>query len=142
MFGQNRESLRRVYVSAWEKHRQSQALEPLEQMIVQVIQLHPEYHTLLENEDQALQQDYTPEGGQSNPFLHMGMHLAIQEQLSTQRPAGIVEAYKALMEKHQDAHTVEHQIMECLGEMLWSAQRNGTAPDEQAYLSCIKRHAS
>lgn len=141
MFGQNRESLRRVYLDAWEKFKQAQPLEPLEQMIVQVIEQHPEYHGLLEHTEQALQRDYTPEDGQSNPFLHMGMHLAIHEQLQTARPSGIVEAYQALMETLQDAHQVEHQIMECLGEMIWSAQRQGSAPDEQAYLGCIRQRA-
>jgi len=141
MFGNDRTALRRYYVESWRKLRTGAPLEPLERLVAEVVQSHPEYHALLENGEDSLDREFTPEGGQSNPFLHMGMHIAIHEQLSTQRPAGIVEVYQRLLAKHGNAHQVEHQMMECLGEMLWQAQRDGTAPQEQHYMECLKRRA-
>ncbi len=88
MFGNNRTELRQMFYRSWQKHQQQQIMEPLESVIARIIELHPEYHALLENE-KAMDQDYTPEMGQTNPFLHMAMHISIQEQLSTDRPAGI-----------------------------------------------------
>lgn len=138
LFGNDRTALRRYYLEAWRKLRAGEPMQALERQIAEVVQQHPEYHSLLED-DTALDRDYTPEQGQSNPFLHMGMHIAIGEQLATQRPAGIVELYQALQSKYGDHHQVEHQMMECLGEMLWQAQRSGSAPQEADYLNCIRR---
>jgi hypothetical protein len=138
MFGTDRTALRRFYLEAWRKLRANEALEPLQRQIAEVVSEHPEYHALLEGED-VLAQDYTPEMGQSNPFLHMGMHLAIREQLGSDRPAGIVTAYRALLLRLGDAHAVEHHMMECLGQALWEAQRAGRAPDEAAYLACLRQ---
>ncbi|MEW6648379.1 MAG: DUF1841 family protein [Pseudomonadota bacterium] len=138
LFGNDRTALRRFYLEAWRKLRDNQPLEPLERQVAEVVSEHPEYHALLESED-TLVQDYTPEMGQSNPFLHMGMHLAIREQLGGDRPAGIVTAYRTLLLRLGDAHTVEHHMMECLGQALWEAQRAGRAPDEAAYLDCLKK---
>lgn len=134
MFGQNRDQLRQMWTDAWNKFMQHQPLQPLEQQLVEVIKLHPEYHALLSH----TQADYLPELGQSNPFLHMGMHLALREQINTNRPAGINECYQKLTRK-LDAHEAEHSLMECLAEALWQAQRNQTAPDEAAYLQCLKQ---
>lgn len=139
IFGQNRDELRRFYVQAWRKHNEKLPIEPLEGMIIDIIALHPEYHAMLADEEQALSHDYSPEQGQSNPFLHMGMHIAIREQLSTQRPAGINAAYEALLKQRGDIHEAEHQMMECLGEAMWQAQRNNTAPDETAYIHCLQQ---
>ena len=141
MFGQDRNQLRQMYVNAWQKHQAGALLQPLEALIAEVIALHPEYHALLEQGVDALQKDFLPELGESNPFMHMGMHIAIREQLSTDRPAGIVLAHKKLLLRMQDPHAVEHHIMECLGQSLWDAQRNNSAPDESAYLSCVRKLA-
>ena len=141
LYGNNRDEIRRAYCAAWDKHRQGLALEALEQQIVAVIALHPEYHNLLTDPDVALTRDYTPEMGQTNPFLHMGMHLAIREQLATNRPIGIIEAFGVLMARAQDAHAAEHHMMECLGEALWQAQRDNQSPDEARYLNCLMRLA-
>lgn len=137
-FGQNREQLRRFYLQAWHKHNERLPVEPLEGMIIDIITLHPEYHPLLADEEQALGHDYNPEQGQTNPFLHMGMHIAIREQLSTHRPVGINAAYEALLKRLGDVHEAEHRMMECLGEAMWLAQRNNTLPDEAAYLACLQ----
>ena len=139
MFGQDRSQLRHLFFAAWHKYLAQQPLDPLEQLIASIVQQHPEYHALLKDEAANLDKDYTPEMGQTNPFLHMAMHIAIQEQLATQRPDGITELYKNLMQIYKDTHEVEHQMMECLAEMMWQSQREGTLPDEAAYLQCLQQ---
>ena len=141
MFGQDRNQLRQMYIEAWKKHQAGALLQPLESMIAEIIALHPEYHTLLEKGIDAVDKDFLPELGEANPFMHMGMHIAIREQLGTDRPTGISTAYKKLLLHLQDAHEVEHQMMECLGQTLWEAQRNNTAPDEARYLLCVQKLA-
>ncbi len=130
--------MRKVFYAAWKKHQAQEKLEPMETMLVQIITLHPEYHNLFENEDNLLR-DFPADAGQSNPFLHLSLHLAIQEQLSLQRPAELPALYRQLIEKHADVHTAEHKIMECLSEMIWQAQRNQSMADESQYLSCIRK---
>ncbi|MCL4315353.1 MAG: DUF1841 family protein [Gammaproteobacteria bacterium] len=141
MFGQDRRALRQVFLDAWRKYRERSALEPLEEIIARVICDHPEYQRLLENEEYALEHDYPAESTLSNPFLHMGMHITIREQLAARRPAGVNELHQALLTRLGDAHAVEHHMLECLGETLWRAQRSGSAPDEAAYLECLRRAA-
>ncbi|MFO1207442.1 MAG: DUF1841 family protein [Burkholderiales bacterium] len=138
---QDRSSLRRSYVEAWRKWRERLPMEPLEHQIGSVVEQHPEYHPVLEQDAQALHRDYSPEGGQSNPFLHMGMHLAIREQVVTNRPAGITAIHAALSQQLGSAHEAEHRMIECLGEALWNAQRSGLPPDESAYLESLRRLA-
>lgn len=139
MFGQDRNQTRQVFIDAWQKQQNNQPLEPLEEIIVTILSQHPEYQALLDNSDRALGAEYLPENGETNPFLHMGMHIAIHEQLSTDRPTGIAGIFQQLVMQSGDAHQAEHQIMECLGEMLWQAQRAQKMPDEQAYLACLKK---
>lgn len=138
MFGQDRDQMRRFYCDVWRKINAQQALEPLEQQLATVIGQHPEYHALLEDAELACSKDYLPEAGETNPFLHMGLHMAIQEQRATDRPAGIKNLYRQLLHTCPDPHELEHRIMECLSEMIWRAQRYNTIPDEQAYLKCIQ----
>jgi len=135
IFGNDRNQLRKAYSDAWNRFQQGLPLQPIEQQIVTVIQEHPEYQKQIGN----LLMDFLPESGQSNPFLHMGMHLALREQVATNRPIGITSCFKSLAKKTGSPHEAEHQMMECLGEALLQAQQNATTPDEQAYLSCLKR---
>jgi hypothetical protein len=137
---QSREQLRRVYLDAWRKHREGLPMEPIEAQVADVIAQHPEYHAFLEN-DAALDKDYSPEGGQSNPFLHMGLHLAIRDQIATNRPVGIRAAYAAAVEHAGSEHDVQHRFIECLAEGLWEAQRAGLPPDEKVYLERLLRLA-
>lgn len=139
MFGNDRNQMRQVFLRAWEKHNKNLKLEPLEELVVSILGQHPEYQPLLENEDKALSRDYLPESGETNPFLHMGMHIAIQEQLGTDRPAGIVDIYKQLIARTGDAHAADHAVMECLGEVLWQAQRSNNMPNDAAYLDCLRK---
>ena len=138
MFGNDRDSMRRYYLQCWQKFQQKQPMDALEQQVASVIAEHPEYHALLERTDSALQRDYLPENAETNPFLHMGLHLGIREQVATNRPTGIRELYQQLVIQygHNDA---EHRMMDCLAESIWLAQRNQTAPDEAAYLECLQK---
>lgn len=138
MFPQDRSQLRQMFFDAWQKHTRKQPMEPLEQLIAKIVEQHPEYHKVLNNRDSNLDKDFTPEMGQTNPFLHMAMHISIQEQLGTQRPTGVIELYQALLAQFSDAHEVEHQMMECLGKMIWQAQRDNTMPNDETYLKCLK----
>lgn len=140
MFGQDRSELRKMFFTAWKKHQNKQLMEPLEAVVAKIVELHPEYHALLDNEEAELDKDYTPEMGQTNPFLHMAMHISIQEQLSTKRPAGIEQLYQAMLNKNKNPHETEHLMMECLGKMLWEAQSQNRAPDESDYLNCLKKY--
>ena len=132
--------MRRAYVDAWSRSRAGQPLEPLEMLLVDVIAEHPEYHAVLEFPD-PFAAEFPPEAGRTNPFLHMGMHVSIREQLSTDRPPGVRRLYRKLLPRFADTHRLEHALMECLAETLWNAQRAGGAPDEARYLRCLRRLA-
>lgn len=139
LFGQNRDQLRRFYVEVWRKYRQKESLQPLEAMIAEVIALHPEYHDLLEAEEKAIGTEFSADNGKGNPFMHMGMHLGLREQVTTDRPAGIRAIHEKLAKRTGDVHAAEHKMMECLGQAMWESQQSGMPPDEQKYLDCLKR---
>ncbi|MDH4274176.1 MAG: DUF1841 family protein, partial [Gammaproteobacteria bacterium] len=138
MFDLNRDQLRGFYVAAWKKHLAAQPLEPLEAQVVEIILLHPEYHALLASGADAVARDYTAAFGEQNPFLHMGLHLALREQLAMDRPPGLRALYQAVAVRVGDEHSAAHRIHACLAEALWQAQRQQTLPDEQAYLTCVR----
>ena len=138
---QSRDDLRRIYIAAWRKRREGLPMEPLEMQVADVIALHQEYQAMLEQPDEILERDYTPEGGQSNPFLHMGLHLAVRDQVATDRPAGVRAAFERLATREGSAHAAEHAMIECLAQALWEAQRAGRPPDEAAYLATVQRLA-
>ena len=135
---QSRANLRRIYVDAWRKHLRSEPLQPLEAQIASVVADHPEYHSLLES-DAALEAEFPPELGASNPFLHLGLHLAIREQVSTDRPAGSAALHTELAHRLGSSLDAEHLMLEVLGEVMWEAQSQGTAPpDPSDYLERIR----
>jgi hypothetical protein len=129
--------MRRSFAEAWAARLAGRPLTPLEHQIADVVEEHPEYHALLEATQALEAQEFTPELGRTNPFLHMAMHLAIRDQRDTDRPAGIQALYRGLAGRLGPVET-EHRLMECLGEALWQAQRSGMAPDETAYLECVR----
>jgi len=137
IFGQDRDELRKMYADAWRKHLDKSPLSPLEAQIAAVVELHPEYHTTLQSDETG--QDYTPDGGRTNPYLHMGLHLGLREQIATDRPAGVRSVFNALTTKSGDAHDAEHQMIECLAETLWEAQSENRAPDENKYRRRLQR---
>ncbi len=136
---QSRHELRRAYVLAWKKSRAGERLTPLEAEIAYVIAGHPEYQALLESPEALLAAEFLPEGGAENPFLHLGLHLAVREQVSTDRPAGIARIHARLCVQLGSSHAAEHRMLEALGETLWEAEHSGTAPDEGAYLERLER---
>lgn len=140
MFNPSREQVRQFFCEAWRKHRARSILEGAEVIAADLISHHPEYHSLLENPAAAMEQEFTPESGQMNPFLHLSLHLAVAEQISIDQPPGIRAAYQALRSR-LDVHDAEHAILECLGEAIWRAQRLGGPLDGVAYLDCIRRTA-
>lgn len=136
-YGDTIQDTRQLFFSSWKKYQQNIELMPLEQEIVKVILAHPEYHRFLTNPELFQDHTYYPELGDINPFLHMGLHLAIREQIATNRPAGIEHCYAQLLKQHQDSLEVEHLMMEQLAECLWLSQKNNSAPNEQHYLAAL-----
>ena len=139
MFNPSRDEARRFLIDAWKKRREGGPLSALEQIAAAIIALHPEYHALLELPDANLDHDFPPESGSVNPFLHLSLHLAVAEQLAIDQPPGIRAQYERLRHAHGDEHRAQHAVLECLGEVLWNAQRHGTAPDAALYLACLER---
>jgi len=144
MFTPTKDEVRRFFSETWRKHRESQILSPLEALALDRIIEHPEYYDVLTGAE-GTRFDYRVEDGRTNPFLHLSMHLAIAEQLSIDQPPGICAAYERLVQRRGDAHAAAHDVMECLGEIVWAAQRAGSAlpPDEMSaqYLDCVARRA-
>ena len=140
LFDPSREQVRNFFCESWRKHRERLILEGAEATAADLIAEHPEYHPLLENPDAAIEKEFTPEGGQMNPFLHLSLHLAVADQISIDQPTGIRAAYQALRQR-REVHDAEHALIECLGEALWRAQRNGGAIDAELYLEAVRRAA-
>ncbi len=137
IYGSDRAALRRAFAEAWRKRLEGLPLEPMEARIADVVGAHPEYRRAVEDPG-SLQRDYAPDAGETNPFLHMAMHLALVEQRASDRPPGIARALADLARRLGDEHAAEHAAMECLGEALWQAQRAGALPDEGRYLACVR----
>ena len=137
MFGASRDQLRTTIVNAWLKYRQHAALEPLEQQIAQIVRRHPEYHRMLERPGAAFE-DFPVEAGQTNPFLHVAMHIAVEEQRSTDRPRGFSQLYTELLLCSADEHELQHRVMEILGQVMWAAQRESRVPDQDDYLAQLR----
>jgi hypothetical protein len=136
MFNPSREEVREMFFAAWRKYRAGRPLAGIEALALEVILQHPEYQSVLESPQQHAQRDYTDE---LNPFLHMSLHVALEEQLSIDQPQGIAQRFQALVARFQDRHEALHQALECLAETVWRAQRDGAPPDAAAYLDCLGR---
>jgi len=141
MFNPTRDQSRQFLFDLWAKHLAKAPLSPLESMALSIVLEHPEYHATLEDPERYLDRDWKPEGGETNPFLHLSMHLAIEEQLSIDHPPGIRAAVEALARRHGSMHDARHHAMDCLAEMIWQAQRNGTGFDNASYLDCLRKVA-
>lgn len=142
MFSPSQHDVRLFFCDAYRKQRAGEPLSPMEAIAADWIAEHPEYHADVGNADAALAASYTVEEGRSNPFLHLSMHLSITEQLSVDQPTGIKQAFQLLAARRGSAHEAQHELMECLGEMLWASQRSGLPPDGEAYLDCVRRRAT
>jgi len=141
MFTPSRDQARNFLIETWRKRRGNEVLTPLEHIAADLIALHSEYHTLLEDPEAATR-DFPPEAGQVNPFLHLSLHLAIEEQLSIDQPPGLRAAFEMAQARHGNRHDALHDVLECLGETIFNAQRNGTPLDGAAYVSCVMRRAT
>jgi hypothetical protein len=139
VFTPSRDEARRFLIDAWGKCRAGQPLSALEQVAAGIIALHPEYHPMLEKPEAGIARDWAPEDGGSNPFLHLSLHLAIAEQLSIDQPPGIRAHFERLRATRAGEHAALHAVLECLGEVIWHAQRHGTPPDATLYLACLER---
>jgi len=141
MFSPTRDEARRLFFESWRKFKAGIALEGLESTVVGVLAAHPEYHVMLDQPERYIDADYSPDAGQVNPFLHLSLHLAVEEQLSIDQPRGIRGRYQALVAGLQSEHHAKHRILDCLAESIWQAQRNRVAFDERVYFDCLDRLA-
>jgi hypothetical protein len=139
MFDPSRDEARRFLTNAWAKYRGGQALSDLETIAAGLIAIHPEYHPAFEDPDRHVDRDYSPESGDVNPFLHLSLHLAIAEQLAIDQPPGIRAQFERIRAARGDEHAALHAVLECLGEVIWRAQRQHMAPDATLYLACLAR---
>ena len=140
MFNPSRDQVRSFFIDTWRKDQAKEVLTPMETIAADIIALHPEYHTVVEDPE-AVHRDFPPEAGQINPFLHLSLHLAIEEQLSIDQPPGIRAAFEAACQHRGNRHDAMHDALECLGEMLFDAQRKGTPPDGTAYVGALRKRA-
>jgi hypothetical protein len=138
MFNPSRDQVRNFFIDSWRKYRAKEVLTPLEHIATDLILLHPEYQALLEDPE-SVTRDFSPDAGQINPFLHLSLHLAIEEQLSIDQPPGLRAAFEACQTRRGNRHDALHDVLECLGETMFDAQRNGKQPDGAAYVSCVVR---
>ncbi len=139
MFNPSRDEARTFLIDAWAKQRAQQPLSALERIAAALIAMHPEYHATFEHPDRHVEREYSPEAGDINPFLHLSLHLAVAEQLAIDQPAGIRAQFERLRATRGDEHAALHAVLECLGEVIWSAQRMRAAPDATLYLECLAR---
>ena len=139
MFDPSRDEAREFLFELWRKHAAGAALTPLESAALAIVLEHPEYQAMLADPERYRERDWKPEGGETNPFLHLMMHLAIEEQVSIDQPPGIRAAVQSLAQSHDSEHEARHDVMDCLAEIIWQAQRNNVAPDNAAYLDCLAR---
>lgn len=137
MFHPSRDEARAFLIDAWAKHRAQQPLSALERIAAGLIAMHPEYHAIFEHPDLHVEREYSP--GDSNPFLHLSLHLAVAEQLAIDQPPGIRAQFERLCTARGDDHAALHAVLEALSEVIWSAQRLRAAPDAALYLECLAR---
>jgi hypothetical protein len=141
MFQPSQHDVRSFFCATWRKRRDGMPLMPIEAKAARWVDEHPEYHAVLADEKAALAAVYSVEDGHENPFLHLSMHLSIDEQTGIDQPTGIRQAVALLAAKRETLHAAHHEVMECLGEMIWASQRSGSPPDGVAYIDCVRRRA-
>ena len=142
MFQPSQHDVRRFFCEVRRKQRERLPVDAMEAQAAPWVAEHPEYHAELDDLKAALQAVYDVEAGRTNPFLHLSMHLSIAEQVSIDQPRGIRQAVELLASKRQSLHAAHHEVMECLGEMIWASQRSGLPPDGQAYLEAVRQRAT
>jgi len=145
MFNPSRDQARHFFIESWRKQTQRLPMTQMEITAADLVKMHPEYHALLggatNDPENVLKREWTPEQGEGNPFLHLSLHLAIEEQLSIDQPPGIRAIFNALLARHGERHAALHEVLECLGETVWKSQRDNAPPDGAAYLDCLRRRS-
>jgi hypothetical protein len=141
MFSPSRDQVRDLFFETWRKYRAGEPLAGVESLALAATLLHPEYHAMLDAPERSRGRDYVPELGETNPFLHLSLHLALEEQLSIDQPRGVAAAFAQLLARCGDRHDAAHEAIECLAEMVWRSQRDRAPPDGAAYLDCLQRRA-
>ena len=139
MFNPSRDEARRFFIEAWRKRKAGTPSAPMEAVVADIIEAHPEYHGLYELGEDGLTKEWTPEAGETNPFLHINLHVAVREQVSVDQPPGIRALHMALAAKCGDLFEADHRVMDCLAEQIWQNQRNGTPFNNETYLDCVRR---
>lgn len=139
MFNPSRDQVRQFFFDVWAKYRAGQPLAGAEQPALEAVLAHPEYHPLLDAPERHRDRDYPPEAGETNPFLHLSMHLALAEQLAIDQPPGLRARYEKLLAQHGDPMRAQHAVIDCLGETIWRAQRDRAPFDAAVYLDCLDR---
>jgi hypothetical protein len=139
MFNPSRDQVREFFFETWRKYRAEEPLAGLENVALGIALLHPEYHHVLDDPARFREQEYFPELGETNPFLHMSLHMALEEQLSIDQPAGVVARFGNLLSRTGDRHEALHEAIDCLAEMVWRAQKDAAPPDAQAYLENLEK---
>lgn len=139
LYNPSRDQARQFLFDAWTKFKQQSSLTDLEKIAVEVIQMHPEYHVIFDAPERYMQQQYFPEMGETNPFLHISLHLSVIEQISINQPIGISDIYATLLVKYGDKHPAQHELLECLAETIWHAQRNNVPLDSAHYLALLNQ---
>ncbi|MGZ8982850.1 MAG: DUF1841 family protein [Methylotenera sp.] len=139
LFNPSRDQVRQFFFDTWAKFKQKSNLSDLEKIAVEVIQMHPEYHAILDSPDRYMNQQYFPELGETNPFLHLSLHLSVIEQISINQPIGITQVYDKLRQQYNDTHLAQHDLLDCLAETIWQAQRNNAPLDVTNYLDLLKQ---
>lgn len=142
LYNPSRDQARQFLFDAWAKFKQQAPLTDLEKIAVEVMQMHPEYHAILEAPERYMQQQYFPEMGETNPFLHLSLHLSVIEQIAINQPIGITGFYEQLKQKHNDQHLAQHDILDCLAETIWQSQRNNTPLDSAHYLNLLQQRVA
>ena len=142
MFQPSQHDVRRFFCETWRKQREGLPLTAMEVIAADWITEHPEYHADLADAEAAVAANYPIEDGRTNPFLHLSMHLSIAEQCGIDQPTGIRQAVSLLATRRNALHQAHHEVMECLGEMIWASQRSGLPPDGHAYIDAVRRRAT
>ncbi len=139
MFNPSREQVRDFFFETWRKYRTQESLAGLEAVALEIALQHPEYQSVLDQPGRYREQAYFPELGQTNPFLHMSLHMALEEQISIDQPRGVAERFAQLVLRAGDRHAALHEAIECLAEMVWRAQKDAAPPDAEAYLENLDK---
>lgn len=139
LYNPSRDQARQFLFDAWAKFKQNALLSDLEKIAVEVMQMHPEYHAVLDAPERYMSQQYFPEMGETNPFLHLSLHLSVIEQISINQPTGISGIYHTLRQQHDDAHLAYHDLIDCLAETIWQSQRQNIPLDAAHYLNLLNQ---